>query len=230
MMSVKISRYRRVVFFTGAGMSAECGVPTYRGEGGIWGSYRYQDYACQEAFERDPEQVWEFHDKRRAQAAGCQPHAGHQLIAEWEQLMPGVQVVTQNIDGMHQRAGVTRIHELHGSMWRLRCDPCGIVEEHLEVPLDNHRHACGRFWRPDIVWFGDCLNRDVLAGARQAIRTCELLVVVGTSGVVYPAAQLAVEARSFGALVVEINPQATNLTTSCDLSLRGTAAEMLTQL
>lgn len=227
---VKVSNFNKVVFFTGAGMSAECGVPTYRGQGGLWGQYRHEDYACQEAFDRDPEAVWEFHERRRAQAAGCQPHRGHFLIAEWEREMPGVQVVTQNIDGMHQRAGVTRIHELHGSLWRLRCDPCGIVEENHEVPLGHLRHACGGFWRPDIVWFGDCLRRDVLGDARHAIRTCELLVIVGTSGVVYPAAQLAVEARAFGALVVEINPEATHLTASCDVSLRGSASEILPQL
>jgi len=123
-----LHQYPKVVFFTGAGMSADSGVPTYRGQGGLWHEYRYQDYACQDAFERDPVGVWEFHDKRREATARCNPHRGHQLLTELIRGRAevgfgpdgGVTIVTQNIDGMHQRAGLTKVLELHGSLWRIR--------------------------------------------------------------------------------------------------------------
>ncbi|MCG8376151.1 MAG: NAD-dependent deacylase, partial [Chlorobiales bacterium] len=117
--------FRDIVFFTGAGMSAESGVPTYRGKGGIWGSYSIEEYACQQAFERNPEKVLDFHQKRRRAVLDCQPHDGHRVIAS----MPNARVVTQNIDGMHQRAGSSDVIELHGSLWRLRCQNCGFKKE-----------------------------------------------------------------------------------------------------
>jgi len=231
-------QYSQIVFFTGAGMSKESGLPVYRGEGGIWTQYRYQDYACQDAFERDPAAVWEFHDQRRASAAQCQPHRGHHLITQLSQARQaagkgkagGVTIITQNIDGMHQRAGSSLVYELHGSMWRVRCDACEVVMENLDVPLGVYQHTCGHFFRPDIVWFGDSLNRSVLTKAVDAISHCSLFVSIGTSAAVYPAARLPMHAIENGAALIEINPQPTPVSQQYQRHLRGPASQMLAEL
>src|SRR5262245_5945137 len=124
-LSIRLRDFEAIVFFTGAGMSAESGVPTYRRKGGIWKEYDYQQYACQPAFDRDPQAVWEFHNYRRELVSKCAPNRGHEIIAKLEAELPHVSVVTQNIDGLHQRAGSQGVVELHGSLWRVRCDICG---------------------------------------------------------------------------------------------------------
>lgn len=222
--------FRRVVFFTGAGMSAESGVPTYRGKGGIWKEYDYTAYACQEAFDRDPARVWEFHNYRRGIVGACAPNRGHALIAEAERTLPEVTVVTQNIDGLHQLAGSRRVRELHGSLWRVRCDACGARHEGREVPLAELRCACGAWWRPDIVWFGDVLDDETVRAAADAIAACDLLVSIGTSAVVYPAARLPLLARQGGAKLVEINPEETGLSHLYDVRLRTSASAGLEAL
>jgi NAD-dependent deacetylase len=229
-VSTPLARYDRIVFFTGAGMSVESGVPTYRGAGGIWSDYRWQEYACQSAFERDPEKVWDFHDRRRAAVAACRPHAGHAALARLQANRPGITIVTQNIDGMHQRAGARDVLELHGSMWRLRCSQCDARSEDDQVPLLPRRHRCGGYWRPEIVWFGDALDFEVVDTALEAIRTCQLLVSVGTSGVVFPAADFPLEARNNGAWLIEVNPEPTRLSEAYDEHLRGVASQVLAQL
>jgi NAD-dependent deacetylase len=225
-----VTRYARVVFFTGAGMSAESGVPTYRGEGGLWEQYKPEEYACQEAFERDPEHVWDFHDKRRKLTGACSPHEGHELIARYQQLNPSAVIVTQNIDGMHQQAGATGVYELHGSLWRVRCDSCGVLEDNRQEALDPRTHSCGGYWRPDIVWFGDMLRMDVIRGASEAIAGCDLLISIGTSAVVYPAAELPHLARRAGATLVEVNPEETQLSDLYDACLRAPASVALRAL
>ncbi len=212
-------------------MSAESGVPTYRGKGGIWKEYDYEAYACQPAFERDPEAVWEFHNYRRGLIDQCKPNAGHEVIARSEAKLERVTVITQNIDGMHQLAGSTRVHELHGSIWRTRCERCEIKREEREVPLTLLRcKACKGWLRPDVVWFGDSLFVDVLQAAMGALQSCDLLISIGTSAVVYPAAQMPLIAQDAGATLVEINPEDTDLSRAFDHRLRGTATEMLAQL
>ena len=188
MSSIRFSDFERIVFFTGAGMSAESGIPTYRGKGGIWAEYDYEDYACQRAFDRDPEKVWDFHDKRRATVSKCEPNPGHSIVADVQKKKPGTIVITQNIDGLHQRAGATDVAELHGSLWRVRCDFEGIVRPDESVPMNPRKCSCGRYWRPDIVWFEDQLDQRVVRRAREALEQCDLLVSIGTSAVVYPAA------------------------------------------
>lgn len=226
-----LSSFERIVFFTGAGMSAESGVPTYRGRGGIWHEYNYEDYACQAAFERDPRKVWDFHDLRRQKVGACQPHAGHFLIAELEKRPDKhVTVVTQNIDGMHQRAGSLVVKELHGSMWRIRCDACDRVANNRDVPMQSYRHECGNWWRPDITWFGDSLHPGVVRSALAAISTCQLLVSIGTSAVVYPAAEFPLRAKQGGARLIEINLEDTPLSDMYDARLRGPASEKLAEL
>lgn len=227
---IRLRDYERVVFFTGAGISAESGVPTYRGKGGMWEEYDYEAYACQAAFDRDPEKVWEFHNFRRGLVAACEPGEGHRLIAEAEAYVPELTVVTQNIDGLHQLAGSSKVHELHGSLWRVRCDACGAVDEGREAPRSQLRCDCGAWWRPDIVWFGDPLKADVIEASIDAIESCDLLVSVGTSAVVYPAAQLPLFARRGGATLVEVNPQPTPISDAYDVCLRTTASAALSQL
>ncbi len=226
---IRVSDYERVVFFTGAGMSVESGVPTYRGPGGVWKEYDYEAYACQPAFDRDPTNVWEFHNYRRGLVGACAANRGHQLVAAAAEQV-SVTVVTQNIDGLHQLAGTQEVIELHGSLWRVRCDACGAREEDREAPKAVLRCACGAWWRPDIVWFGDALDDASIAGAVSSIGACDLLVSIGTSAVVYPAAQLPLIAREAGAKLLEINPEPTPMSAIYDECMRGTATEMLEAL
>jgi len=223
-------KYGHIVFFTGAGMSAESGVPTYRGRGGVWSHYRWEEFACQEAFDGDPEKVLKFHELRRAAVLACQPHAGHAAIAALEKRHPRVTVVTQNIDGMHQRAGSVQVIELHGSLWRVRCQQDGVAEDIGEKYRSYRCASCGNWLRPDIVWFGDMLDQGVMAAAVAAIRSCDLFVSIGTSGVVYPAAGFPSFAKGNGARCLEINPEANEMSSLYDEALRAPAGEVLPEL
>jgi NAD-dependent deacetylase len=228
--SIRFSDFERIVFFTGAGMSAESGIPTYRGKGGIWAEYDYEDYACQRAFVRDPDKVWDFHDKRRAAVSACSPNPGHVIVAKVQERKPGTVIVTQNIDGMHQRAGAKDVAELHGSLWRVRCDAERIVRDDTSVPMSPRQCSCGACWRPDIVWFEDQLDPRVVRRACEALERCDLLVSVGTSAVVYPAAELPRIAVERGAVAVEINLEDTPLSHLYQHRLRGKASEVLAEL
>lgn len=225
---LNLDDFNRIVFFTGAGLSAESGIPTYRGAGGIWDQYDYREYACEAAFEADPEKVWEFHLKRRSFVRGCAPNQGHQLIADLAGSRPGVTVITQNIDGLHQRAGSAQVIELHGGLFRSRCPRDGktiAAEVHDQLRCD-----CGTWLRPDIVWFGDSLDRAVIMAAMDAVESCDLLIAVGTSAMVYPAAGLPISARERGAYLVEINLEDTPLSGLYHRQLRGSASAMLAEL
>ena len=230
MSRLRLRDFDRIVFFTGAGMSAESGIPTYRGSGGIWKEYAYEEYACQRAFERDPEKVWDFHDKRRAAVAACEPNAGHRVVAEVQAGRPGTIVVTQNIDGLHQRAGTKEVIELHGSLWRVRCDDEGLVRDDHSLPMSPRRCSCGAYLRPDIVWFEDTLDARVVRRASEALDGCDLLVSVGTSAVVYPAAELPRIAMARGATTVEINLEDTPVSALYKYRMRGKASEILEEL
>ena len=233
MGQLRLRDFDRIVFFTGAGISAESGVPTFRGKGGIWKEYDYQNCACESAFARDPEHVWEFHNYRRDLVAKCAPNRGHEIIAEAEasDAIAQVSVVTQNIDGLHQVAGSESVIELHGSLWRTRCDRCGsdpVVDR--SAPLEQLHCACGAYKRPDIVWFGDMLDHTNISRAKQVLHGCDLLVSVGTSAVVYPAAEMPLLAKQSGATLVEINPESTPLSHAYDVHMRGPATAMLAQM
>jgi NAD-dependent deacetylase len=227
---VRVRDFKRVVFFTGAGMSAESGIPTFRGKGGMWEQYNFEEYACQAAFERDPEKVWEFHQKRREIVAACEPHQGHRLIAEMEELLPDVTIVTQNIDGMHQYAGSKKVLELHGNLWRVRCESCGLLFETDRGLMPELKHECGSYYRPHIVWFGDQLFEDVIEESLLAIVECDLLVSIGTSAVVFPAAEMPAFAKKAGARLVEINLEDTPMSDLYDTKLRGPASEILAEI
>lgn len=229
-MALRFADFERIVLFTGAGMSAESGIPTYRGRGGIWAEYDYEDYACQRAFDRQPEKVWDFHDKRRAAVRACEPNPGHRIVTEVQRKKPKTKIVTQNIDGMHQRAGARVEAELHGSLWRVRCDDEGIVRADETIPMAPRRCSCGAYWRPDIVWFEDQLDAAVVRRATEALAGCDLLVSVGTSAVVYPAAELPRLAMRSGAMTVEVNLEDTPMSALYQHRLRGKASEILAEL
>jgi NAD-dependent deacetylase len=230
MKPVRAEDYSYIVFFTGAGMSAESGVPTYRGSGGIWHQYNWQEYACQAAFDKDPRKVLQFHELRRQAVLKCRPHAGHQAIAQLEKKYPQVAVVTQNTDGMHQRAGSEKVIELHGSLWRLRCPQHGLREDIGEKFKSCTCEECGSWLRPDIVWFGDMLESRVIREASAAIESCDLFVSIGTSGVVWPAAGFPEVAKRNGALCLEINPEATEMSGIYDENIREAAGTALPRL
>ncbi len=217
--------FTSIVFFTGAGMSAESGVPTYRGKGGIWKDYDYEEYACQDAFERDPDKVLEFHRIRRRSVLLCQPHEGHRVIAS----IPEAGIVTQNIDGMHQRAGSEEVIELHGSLWRLRCPECGFRKEDFGEVYEKKCSECGGRLRPDIIWFGDMLDPLVMQNASTLIKNCDLFISIGTSGTVWPAAGYPDLAKRSGAYCIEINPEPSGAT-AYDRVIEGSAGEVLPKL
>ena len=202
------AQYTNIVFFTGAGMSAECGIPTYRGSGGIWDKYNWEEVACQNAFDSNPQKVLDFHEIRRSLLLNCYPHNGHQVLAALEQNHPGITIVTQNIDGMHQRAGSGNVIELHGSLWRLRCPLDGRIVSDTNAKFKKRKCECGAWLRPDIIWFGDSLNSEIFNRAHTVIEKADLFVSIGTSGMVWPAAGFPKIAADKGAKIIEINPDA----------------------
>lgn len=229
----KFRAARNVVVCTGAGMSAESGVPTYRGSEGIWKKFRPEQLASFDAFLSSPDLVWEWYRHRREIISSIEPNAGHIALAEMERSIEHVVIVTQNIDNLHRRAGSTRIHELHGNIERNYCIECGEfvtaqdVASSSAVPRCRH---CGGLIRPDVVWFGEQLPEAAWTGAIEAVSTAEILLSVGTSGVVYPAASIPDIARRAGAYTVEINIEPTELSGSFNEVIRGTAGEALPML
>ncbi|MCW5977089.1 MAG: NAD-dependent deacylase [Bryobacteraceae bacterium] len=221
-----------IVALTGAGISAESGIPTFRGSGGLWREFRPEELATPQAFARDPKLVWEWYFWRRGLIAAAEPNAGHYALAELEARTPHFTLVTQNVDGLHDRAGSRNILKVHGDIWIVRCLACGreSLDKRLEFPETPPRCECGGTLRPGVVWFGEMLPPDVWMAAERACVEAEAMVVAGTSAVVYPAAALAPLAKSAGARVIEVNPEATPLSGLVDCSLRGKAAEILPEL
>jgi NAD-dependent deacetylase len=223
-----LARARRVVVLTGAGISAESGVPTFRGADGLWRNFRATDLATPEAFGRDPVLVWEFYNWRRELLAPLSPNAAHRALVALEQRLPDFWLITQNIDGLHQAAGSRRMLELHGNIWRLRCTGCSrITEDRRPLPARPVCAACGQWLRPDVVWFGEALDPAILDQALAALAACQVLLIVGTSGNVQPAASMGLAAKRHGAVVAEINLEATPYSEVYDVSLLGKAGEIL---
>jgi NAD-dependent deacetylase len=222
---------RSVAVLTGAGISAESGVPTFRGPGGLWRSYRAEDLATPHAFGRDPGLVWEWYDWRRGVIGACQPNAAHETLVEMESRLDDFVLITQNVDGLHRLAGSRNVIELHGNIWRLRCTQgCRSPWEDRTIPLAEippHCPHCGALARPDVVWFGESLPAEALATAFAAAQRCQVMLVIGTSAVVQPAASLPLVALQRGAYVVEINPQPTPLSDSVHQVLHGPATVAL---
>ena len=229
-MKISLEHYHKIIFFTGAGMSAESGVPTYRGRGGIWNEYKWEEYACQNAFNKNPEFVLNFHQLRRVEALKCTPHLGHTIISNIENLKKNTFIITQNIDGMHQRANSKNVIELHGSLWRLRCEKEGIViEDKMAGKFSKTICECGEWLRPDIIWFEDMLKEDIIAQANQKIIESDLFISIGTSGMVWPAASFPSLAKSSGSFCIEINPEETELSKLYDQVIRLPASDALDQ-
>ncbi len=221
-----------IVGLTGAGVSAESGLATFRGPGGMWEGRDPMGLATPEAFAEDPDLVWRFYAWRRQQAAAARPNAAHRALAALERAREDSMLVTQNVDGLHERAGSRRLVRLHGSLWRLRCTREDREFDDLRADLGPlpPRCDCGGLLRPGVVWFGESLPPEALARAEQAVREARLLIVAGTSSLVYPAAALPGVARERGAYVVEVNPEKTPLTASADEHLAGPAGEVLPAL
>jgi NAD-dependent deacetylase len=232
----------RVVFFTGAGVSAESGVPTFRGADGLWRSFRAETLATPEAFARDPRLVWEWYAWRRETVAACLPNAAHHAIARFAASHPDSVVVTQNVDGLHQRAArdagasPDAIVALHGRLFGTRCSRCDArAPDDLAIDATSADSlprcaVCGAPLRPDVVWFGEDLHPAVLERAFAAARSADVCIVIGTSGVVQPAASLVTVAARAGATVIEVNPDATPLSSFATLALRGRAADIVPRL
>ena len=224
---------RRVVALTGAGISAESGIPTFRdAQTGLWARFRPEELATAAAFQRDPKLVWDWYAWRRGLVAQAAPNAGHRALARLEALVPEFTLVTQNVDGLHVRAGSERVLELHGNIYRNKCFEEGVVVE-AGVPAPDGPPSCPRCGaplRPDVVWFGESLPPQALAAAEAAAQVCDLLFSIGTSAAVFPAAQLPVTALQSGAMVVEINKDPTPLTGVATFSLLGRAGEILPRL
>ena len=222
-----------VVVLTGAGVSAESGVPTFRdAQTGLWAQYDPAQLATPEAFARDPELVWRWYLWRRELVAGAEPNPGHRALAELQDRVPSLLLVTQNVDSLHQRAGSRDVVELHGNLTRTRCASCSTVHE-AEVGLDDgvpRCSSCDGLLRPDVVWFGEMLPLQALERAATASRGCDLFLTVGTSALVYPAAGLPYEALTGGAVVVEVNPAPTPFSDRAHHSLRGPSGTALPAL
>ena len=224
-----LAESERVAVLTGAGISAESGVPTFRGKDGLWQGFRATDLATPEAFAGDPKLVWNFYNWRRELLAPLQPNPAHKALVVLEKKIPQFSLVTQNIDDLHHRAGSKNLVELHGNIWMVRCTQCHLVSRNEEVPLPELPacNECGGLLRPHVVWFGEQLDPTILDKAVAAIRSCDTMLVIGTSALVQPAASLALVAKEQGARVVEINLEATPYSHKLDLALRGKAGEIL---
>lgn len=221
-----------VAALTGAGVSAESGIPTFRGEGGLWRKYRPEQLATPEAFEQDPKLVWQWYQWRRSLIHKVKPNRGHLVLAEMEKIFSRFYLITQNVDGLHYLAGNRHLIELHGNIMRQRCVKC---QKKDYVDMNKEQEAlpycqCGGLYRPDVVWFGEMLDPDILNQAFDLSGQCDLFFVIGTSAVVQPAASLPLIAKKSGAYVVEINADPTPITSLVDLSLIGKAGEILPQI
>jgi NAD-dependent deacetylase len=222
----------RVVALTGSGVSAESGVPTFReAQTGLWERFDPQELATPEAFIRDPRLVWDWYEWRRRLVERAEPNAGHLALAGFGWRLPAFTLVTQNVDGLHQRAGSGEVLELHGNILRSKCSWEGtMVDDYAPVEAPPPCPSCGAPLRPDVVWFGEGLPTGAFEAASEAARACDVFLSIGTSSLVYPAAALPFEALEKGAVLVEVNPDETPLSAYADHVLRGPAGEMLPRL
>ena len=224
---------RRLLVLTGAGMSAESGIPTFRdAQTGMWEKYRPEDLATPEAFKANPSRVWQWYEERRAKVRAAEPHAGHFALARLERMLPLVRIVTQNVDGLHQQAGSSNVIELHGNILRSKCHLShrpisrSWLEDSNQSP-PRSPYVKNGYARPDVVWFGEVLPQEAIDAAMQAAVNCDFCFSIGTTSLVQPAASLPMIALEHGAALVEINPQETPLSLHAQQSMRGGAAEVL---
>jgi len=227
----KLSAAKKIVFFTGAGISAESGIPTFRGKDGIWNKLKPEELANFNAFLKNPQMVWEWYNHRKKIIHNSQPNLGHLAIAQMQNLFDEVTVVTQNIDNLHRRAGSKNIFELHGNIERNFCINCKtFYNDELDFSGGVPKCKCGGLIRPDVVWFGEYLPQEQFEGAETAAQNCDIFFVVGTSAVVYPAAGLVYTAKRAGAFIVEVNIEPTEISSIVNVSFFGESGTILPQI
>jgi len=217
----------RITVLTGAGISAASGIPTFRGsEDSLWNNYRPEELATPQAFHSDPELVWRWYDWRRGLIAQAEPNAAHIALARLGGIAQ-VKIVTQNVDGLHTRAGSQPIFEFHGSIWRVRCLSCGLEksDDRVPIPILPRCERCHGMLRPAVVWFGEGIDPEVMEASVNAARDCKLFLVIGTSGAVYPAAGLAAVARESGARMLEFNVEPSEISHQMDIFVPGSAVD-----
>jgi NAD-dependent deacetylase len=226
----------RITVLTGAGVSAASGVPTFRGSDGLWKNFRPEALATAEAFGRDPSLVWEWYAWRRFRIAACDPNDAHRVLADWSRRFENFKLITQNVDGLHERAGTQNTIRLHGSIWEVSCwQGCAKSPRRWRDDTVTFKEIpprcpyCGGLIRPGVVWFGETLETNVISQAWNAAK-CDVFITVGTSAVVYPAAGFIEQAKKHGAFTVEINPEATPATQTVDLALKGGAETVLREI
>jgi len=224
-----LRKAKRVAVLSGAGISAESGIPTFRDtQTGFWANYNPEELATAEGFLKNPKLVWEWYAMRRKKVKEVMPNPGHLALVEMEKRVPSFTLITQNVDGLHRRAGSKRVLELHGNLQKVKCFDRGhpaLNWEENEIP--PRCTQCGSFLRPDVVWFGEMLSPDILNESFEATRSCELFFSIGTSSLVHPAASLPYEVLARKIPVVEINPEETPLSFTATFSLRGRSGEIL---
>jgi NAD-dependent deacetylase len=225
---------KSLAVLTGAGISAESGLATFRGAGGLWEGHRVEDVATPRAFKQDPAMVWRFYNARRASLQAVQPNPGHAALVDLEKHFgPGnFTLITQNVDGLHQQAGSQHVLEIHGALRRVRCTGCGQVEDRgtQALPELPRCEGCQELLRPDVVWFEEMLPEDIWRQADEAVGSCQCFLVVGTSAVVYPAAGLIRWARDSRASIIEVNLTPTDASTFANVSLQGPSGKLLPEL
>lgn len=221
-----------VVVLTGAGISQESGVPTFRGKDGLWQNFRAEELATPEAFHRDPALVWQWYDWRRGLIKPLKPNPGHYALVELEKRVENFTLLTQNVDGLHRTAGSENPIEIHGTIWCVRCLECKKTSENREVPIKllPKCEVCGGLLRPNVVWFGESLDEKILHTIYTRLQRTEVMLIVGTSGVVQPAASFGIVAKRAGAFVAELNRSNTPQSSLFDLSIQGKAGELLPRL
>ncbi|MGB3941526.1 MAG: NAD-dependent deacylase [Candidatus Manganitrophaceae bacterium] len=227
----RIGSARSITVLTGAGISADSGVPTFRGEGGLWKNFKAEELATPEAFEAQPELVWEWYHWRRKIIAEKRPNRAHEALATLEKISPNFTLITQNVDGLHQLAGSRKIIELHGSLWKVRCTGCAqtVENRNLDLPPLPSCDRCHALLRPAVIWFGEAIDPIDLEKSMVACTRGAVFLVIGTSGVVQPAASFALIAKNHGAFVIEVNRVESSLPVR-DLLLIGRASEIVPSL
>ena len=229
-VSQKLRDSKKIVFVTGAGISQESGIPTFRGKDGHWRNHDPMKLASIDAFFDDPKLVWEWYEDRRKNILAAKPNEGHFTISKMEKFKDVV-ILTQNIDGLHQRSGSTNVLELHGSIIRIKCTVCNFSDNTTEnFELLPPKCECGNMLRPDVVWFGEALPQDVWKNAMKEASTCDIMIIAGTSLVVSPANTLPIYAKQNGATLIEVNPEKTVMSNDMDLSIQATSANALPKI
>jgi NAD-dependent deacetylase len=225
----RLANTKYLLVITGAGISNESGIPTFRGNDGLWNNYRAEELATPWAFERDPETVWKWYDWRRGIIGNAQPNPGHLAIKELEDRFDNFLLITQNVDGLHGRTGVKKMVEIHGNLWRARCMREHTTSMLMDVPLASipPKCQCGALLRPDVVWFGESIPTQALEESFRVLEMCDTLIVVGTSGAVYPVASFPETVKSNGGFVIEVNMEETPISRIADIALYGKSGEIL---